>query len=634
MNIKKLWIYDLETLDIFTASFIDRDSNEIRQFILSHNKDEKQDLFNFLNNEVAGLIGYNCLFFDAQILEYLYRNPNCNSLEIRNYAQLIISNQDNNQSDVSEWKLRIPHLDLYKIHHFDNKNRRVGLKWCEYMMDLDNIEDMPSQGHGDNWEQMVLSYNLNDVIATKELYLRSLPLIEVRKELTKLYGVNLMNASNSKIGSELLLKLYCKKTNKKTKDVRSQRTYRSKIEIKNIIFPYIKFKSLEFNQLLNTFNNMVFDKTKKEDNISIIYKGFQFDYGKGGIHGSINNKIIESNDEYMIIDADVSSLYPSIGIINKLYPRHLGFEWYEVYNHDIVSIRLAEKAKKDKGNKAIVDGFKEAANAAYGKSNDIYSWMYDPLYTMSITINGQLMVTMLAEMLLELNDSKLIQINTDGLTMLIKKSTLTQYYDICNQWVQLTNLQLEYAEYSKMIIFDVNNYLAFYNNGKYKAKGKCEFENIALHKNKSFSIIPYTFYQYFANNKSIEDTILSHTNIFDFCAGVRAKSSEKNGLGHYELHSINNGTLLKEKLSKTVRYYISNKGKYLYKVYNSTKSIEHVEAPKKCGKYNKDWKITYFNKKFNVDKFTNYDIDYSYYISKIREWIISVEDKQQSTINL
>jgi len=45
---KRVWVYDLETLDIFTATFIDRDSEETRVFVISKSKDEREQLFAFL----------------------------------------------------------------------------------------------------------------------------------------------------------------------------------------------------------------------------------------------------------------------------------------------------------------------------------------------------------------------------------------------------------------------------------------------------------------------------------------------------------------------------------------------------------------------------------------------------------
>jgi hypothetical protein len=351
---KKIWVWDLETLDVFTATFLDRDSDETRIFVIDNELDDKEQMFEFLDNEVEGLVGFNSINFDAQVLEYIYRYPESSASDIRRYAHIITSDNDR-MNDVPEWRLRHKHLDLYRIHHFDNKNKRTGLKWCEFSMDLENIEDMPSNSEGENWLQMVLSYNLNDVIATKELYKRTVDMVELRKQLTKMYGINLLNASDSKIGSELTLKLYCQKTSKNIKDVRSMRTYRKTIKFSEIIFPYISFKSVEFNMLLNHFKKIEITNTKSDSDFSINYKGFQFDYGNGGIHGSINNSIVESDLEYIIIDADVSSLYPSIAIVNGLYPKHLGKDFPKIYNEEIVLPRL--KAKKE-GNKVLADGFK------------------------------------------------------------------------------------------------------------------------------------------------------------------------------------------------------------------------------------------------------------------------------------
>ena len=625
---KRVWIFDLETLDVFTATYLDRDSDETRIFVIDNELDDRELMFEFLDNEVAGLIGFNSINFDAQILEYMYRNPDCTPGDIRRYAQIITSDNDR-QLDVPEWRLRHKHLDLYRIHHFDNKNKRTGLKWCEFSMDLENIEDMPSDGEGENWLQMILSYNLNDVIATKELYKRTISMIELRKQLTKMYGINLINASDSKIGSELTLKLYCQKTGKNIKDVRSMRTYRKSIKIGDIIFPYIKFNSDIFNLVLNHFKNLEIKDTKSGSEFSVNYKGFQFDYGSGGIHGSISNSVVESDKEYVIIDADVSSLYPSIAIVNGLYPRHLGREFVDIYNQEIVVPRLV--AKKE-GNKVLADGFKLAANSVYGKSNDVYSWLYDPQYTMATTINGQLLLTMLAEMLMEIDDSKLIQINTDGLTMRIPRYKGTQYFEICEKWMKITNLELEYVKYSKMIIFDVNNYLAFYIDGKYKAKGRCEFENIPLHKNKSFAIIPRAFYEYHKNNVEPVDFITNHKNIYDFCAGVKSKRSDKKGGNWYQLHWVEDGDYKTKKLSKTVRYYVSNKGATLMK-HSEDGSQSHVEAPvRKGNRILKDWKVTYFNKSVIHNDFSKYDIDYTYYISKVNEWITDIKDKKQLSL--
>jgi hypothetical protein len=619
---KKVYVFDLETVDIFTATFLDRDSDELYQFVISKNKDQRKELFEFLNTQVSGLIGYNSLKFDSQILEFMYRNPECTPQEIKDYAELIIFDE-NKRSDVPEWKLRIPQLDLFKALSLSVKAKRTSLKWCEYQMDLDNIEDMPDQKENNTWEEELLKYNLNDVIATKELYLRNLEEIELRKTLTQRENINLLNSTEPDLAKKLFCKYLAKNMNILESDLKTMRTERDIVDINEIILSYISFKTQELQQVQKEFQKLALSKTDKFEFI-IPYKGINIIYGLGGLHASVEKKIIKSNDKYIIKSVDVRSFYPNLAIRNKLHPQHIPQEifcnLYESLYNERISI-----PKKDPRNYIL----KIMLNATYGMSNDDYSFLKDRKFTLSICINGQLSLSMLfEELLLRIPEAKLLIINTDGFEILLPRESEHKYYEICDDWQQLTKLELEFNEYKQLIIKDVNNYIGEYLNSKTKCKGCFEFENIPLHKNKSHNIIPIAFYQYFINNKSIEETILNHKNIFDFCAGIRAKKSEKKGHSHFELHSIKDGVLFKQKLSKTVRYFISNRGAYLYKVYEN-RDITAVEAPKKSGSFIKDWKITYFNKAFYPKDFKDYNIDYSFYISKAREWITEIENKQQ-----
>jgi hypothetical protein len=269
-------------------------------------------------------------------------------------------------------------------------------------------------------------------------------------------------------------------------------------------------------------------------------------------------------------------------------------------------------------------------NASYGLSNDEYSFLRDRQVTLSICINGQLLLTQLMEEITsKIPDSQLIMMNTDGFEVKIPREYEELYLKLCRQWEKLTNLELEFVDYAKMIISDVNNYIAIYQDTikKPKCKGKYEFENIPLHKNKSHSIIPIAFYEYFVNNIPVEETVKNHKNIFSFCAGVKTNTTKERGSSWYELHSIDKDKLKREKLSKTVRYFISTKGKSLIKCY-SNGDFEHVEAPTKRGSMVKDWKVTYFNKKFIPDRFADYEIDYTYYISKTKDWINQIENSK------
>ena len=245
--------------------------------------------------------------------------------------------------------------------------------------------------------------------------------------------------------------------------------------------------------------------------------------------------------------------------------------------------RRKQIPKKDPTNYIL----KICLNSLYGMTNDQFSFLRDRLVTLAICINGQLLLSMLVERLTnEIPNCQLIMMNTDGAEVLLPREYENKYQEICKWWEKLTTIPLEHVEYQKLIIGDVNNYIGIFvdPNMKPKCKGRFEFQNIPLHKNKSHSIIPLAVYEYFVNNKSVEDTIRNHTNIFDFCAGVRARKTEKKGEAWHELHSIDNtiSDIKKQKLNKIVRYFISTKGEWLFKCYEDG-SQAHVEAPLKLG---------------------------------------------------
>ena len=107
-------------------------------------------------------------------------------------------------------------------------------------------------------------------------------------------------------------------------------------------------------------------------------------FGLGGIHGSVESEIVESDGTHVIVDLDVSSFYPNLAISNGFYPAHLGREFCVIYKN------LYEQRKTYPKKSAESAMLKLALNGVYGDSNNQFSVFYDPLYTMTITLNGQL----------------------------------------------------------------------------------------------------------------------------------------------------------------------------------------------------------------------------------------------------
>jgi hypothetical protein len=231
---------------------------------------------------------------------------------------------------------------------------------------------------------------------------------------------------------------------------------------------------------------------------------------------------------------------------------------------------------------------------------------------MSITINGQLSLTMLYEMICEgIPGAIPLMQNTDGLETMIPREYVDKYMEICKIWEGITNLQLEHDKYNKLVLGDVNNYIAVAENGKSKCKGRFEYKDLALHKNKSFLIIPQALHAYFVDGIKPEKFIKENLNIFDFCGGVKIK-----GDWQFIERKIELGDYSETKLQDTIRYYISKTGSKIIKKHHSDGRDIQIEA----GRWLQTTMIDYVEKPFE-----EYDINYDYYLEKIRKEIESLD---------
>lgn len=639
-RVKTNWVMDYETMANCTVLCVEdwKDDSITIDFVIHPLKNDITKLIQFLeeNREHREYhISYNGLSFDAQISQYILKNkgtlikctPEEFTTKIYTKAQDIIGRQSRREfQEFPEWKIEIPQIDVFKLNHWDNAAKMSGLKWIQYSMDWYNLQEMPIHHATKITTQeeidIIVDYCRNDVKSTKKIMHLCKEQINLRRTITNKYGMNCYNYSNTKIGSELLLKLYCERTGKDPRDVKKTGTIRTNIIVKDIIFPYISFKTPIFQDFLEKVKGTVIKNTKGDFAYKVKFKGYEFIYGTGGIHQCIKPGVYEIEEGFIIKDLDVASLYPSIAIVNKMYPAHLGLDFYKVYKEDIVDVRLAEKAKKGLGDKAIIEGFKEAANASYGNSNSQYSWLFDSQYTMQTTINGQLLLTMLVEeLLIEFPDATLLQTNTDGATLKFKKSDEARYYEICKAWEVKTQLILEYADYSKMVIRDVNNYIGVYTNGKVKCKGSFEWEDLQnnkpshLHKNKSHLIIPKAIYAYFVNDILPEQYLQDNRNIFDYCGAAKAK-----GDWEFQMKYVKESTFYNVSLQKTSRFYISNSGCKIVKK-NKTDGREiQVQAG--------HWMQTVFNL-YEKKNWEGYDVNEKFYLDAIYSEIATISPKKQ-----
>ena len=617
------WVMDYETLlNCFIAVFEDIKSEDREIFVIHKERNDCLEFITFLERNILleeWHVSFNGIAFDAQVTEHILENKDQLlemtgeevALFIYGKAQDTIQRQNEGEWAVfAPWTLQIKQIDVFKLNHWDNAAKRTSLKWAQYSMDWLNIQDMPIH-HSTEIKTLkqidsIIGYCINDVASTKAIMYRSKKEIALRQELTKEYNIDLFSASEPRIAKELFAMFLSKKTGIKKYDLKKMRTHRSKLIVNDLLLPYVKFKTATFQRLVNKFKALELNPydLKGSFKYTVRYKGITTHFGLGGVHGA-RKEIYSSNDEYVIMSSDVTSFYPNLAIRNKWAPQHLPKEefcdQYEWFFNERKKI-----PKSDPRNYV----YKIVLNSTYGLSNDENSFLYDPELTMRITLNGQLSLMMLYEMICEgIPNAIPLMHNTDGLETRIPRKYVNEYMEICKQWEDITNLQLEHDTYQKVILADCNNYIAQTEGTdfKIKCKGRFVFEDLPLHKNKSFLCIRKAIYDYFIKGIEPEVSIKENTNIFDFCGGKKA-----NGGWEYWAESIEKGKHKKDKLQKTIRYYISNGGSKLMKINYLDERVSQVEA----GKWLQNIFIDYIEKPFE-----EYDINYDYYIKKAKREI-------------
>ena len=584
INLDSAIVYDIETIvNCFTLNVQPLHGDWSATFEISQYRDDRallQQWFEHWRANQTPMIGYNNVAFDYPVLHFIWQNPGAAYWDIYDKAQEQIKGLAQFKS-VRHWECFAPQIDLYKLWHFDNRAKATSLKTLQVNMRSETVLEMPIE-HDEPVEKrdvdhVLIPYNKHDVAETKKFALISLEAIKFRIELSEMLEGDVLNWNDTKIGEKLLeQRLGEELCYTRDNGYRQPRqTIRQQIALADIIFPYIRFTNPEFNRVLDYMRAQVLrgeefligDEVEYSGKIETkgVFKGLaarvgglDFHFGTGGIHGSIDAAVIVATDDVMIRDIDVASLYPSIAIVNRLFPEHLGQKFVEVYAE-----LPKERAKYKKGTPRS-NAFKLAGNGAYGKSNSMFSFLFDPQFTMSITINGQLMLCMLAEWLLTVPSVELIQINTDGITYKIRRDQLARAKEIEAAWQSYTRLVLEDAEYSRMWIRDVNNYIAESTAGKMKLKGAYWYpknfpDDItnasppAWHKDFSNIVSTMAAVEHMTKGTDIATFIHEHGEKFHFMLRAKVDRSYKLFIGETETQRI-------------MRYYVAREGGPLRKV--------------------------------------------------------------------
>lgn len=573
---KIVYVYDIEVFqNIFHCSVKNTETNDIYKFEISERKNQLRELVKFFKqvdkyitwgdyyttniNIPANVIfcGYNNLHYDNPIINYIieyedklmqYNIPTiCSS--IFNLSKTITTSSEDNIDAWKHWKYQI-WFDTFDILTMLYSNKlRVGLKEIQVTMQYPNVQEFVCDWTKplplEDFDSMI-DYNINDIESTSELLNRCKKDVDLRIAIEDEYGVRVLSKDGVNIGMKILTQKYLEKTGLTWQDIKDLRSPMSVIPLKDVILPFIKYDSPILQRVLDDMKNQIVSPGRKGYENKFVFNNLRYSVGVGGIHSVNSPEIIIPRDDEMLIDIDVASLYPSMLIEYEFYPKHLGKEFLEVYKQ----IKDERIEAKHNGDKVKNETLKLALNGLSGNLQNEHNFCYSPFAVMQIRINGQLLLLMLAEKLTQIG-CRIVQANTDGLFVLLKKDAYSKVNSICREWEQLTKLTLEEDRFKAMYQYAINDYFAITEDNKVKEKGMF-ITAVKLGKGLTPKIIPKAVISFFKDGILVEDTIKNCTDIRDFLM------SEKTGK-QWHVEYMN------EEQQRTNRFYASTNGGYLWK---------------------------------------------------------------------
>ena len=653
---KVILVYDIEVFqNIFHCAIKDTETGKITLFEISNRKNQLQELVEFFkefenvkeswNNSYTTdyqfntnkiFAGYNNIHYDNPIINYIIDYYNvmkdktyieiCKS--IFNLSKTILNSKEGEEGIWKKWKYQqwFESFDLLTMLY--STQLRVGLKEMQVTMQYPNVQefvydwDIPLVES--KFDEMI-QYNINDVESTSELLDRCKKDIELRIAIEDEYGVRVLSKDGVNIGMKIITQKYLEKTGQTWWDIKDLRSPMDKIPLKDVILPFVKYDSPILKDMLDTLKKQTVSPGRKGYEYKFIFNNLRYTIGVGGIH-SVNDPeiIIPKEDEYLI-DCDVASLYPSMLIQHKFYPKHLGPEFLEIYS----KIREERLEAKHNGDKVKNETLKFALNGLSGNLQNEHNFCYSPFAVMQIRVNGQLLLLMLAEKLVEIG-CKIIQANTDGLFLICKKNKYEEYQKVCKEWEKLTKLELEEDRFEAMYQYAINDYIAV-KEGYHKTKDKKLIKTkgmfiteVLLGKGLSPKIIPEAIINYFVDNIPVEETIKSCRDIRKF---LKAEKTGKQWTVEYN-----------DKIQQRInRFYVSNNGYYLWKFKTDSGVKEYQNMLK-------GYAVTLHNTFYSDEdlqwKYAQgetfesiYDINYNYYISQCKKIINDIKPKQLNLFN-
>ena len=419
----------------------------------------------------------------------------------------------------------------------------------------------------------MLHYNKNDVFICCEMARLFPDEIRLRYSITAAFGVNVLSSARANIADKLTVKFYSDMSGLHKDKFIKERTERTKLSFNKIIFPHIKFKTPELQELLEDMKKVSIYHTNKDSfSREITFYGTTYTLATGGIHSVDPPRVCISDDKYVYLHHDYTSYYPSIMISYNIAPKHLHQKSFTKMVAYLKDTRVKCKHGGDVNviegvpNKVAAEALKIVINSIYGKLGSDLFFLYDRFAQMQVTINGQLMTMTLIEEL-ELNGIHVISANTDGIVIKLPRDKFDVYKDITDRWNEFNKMGADYEEYVEIVSRDVNNYFDVQWDAK-KQKESVEYKGSLdpkqylkeLKKGYDMPVVALAVYNFFRYNKPVMQTLKEHKDILDFC---KTQNVGKQFEVVYDV--MEDGQIKTVHSQRHVRFYVSTKGVVIQK---------------------------------------------------------------------
>lgn len=236
--------------------------------------------------------------------------------------------------------------------------------------------------------------------------------------------------------------------------------------------------------------------------------GVDHQFGWGGIHGARKQYHYRCDPEHLMLHVDVASYYPRLMIFHNLLTRNARHpeRFQEIY-HRRIQLKREGKKKEQAPLKIVING-------TFGICKDANNKAYDPRNANLICVNGQLLLMDLIEHLAAVDSFELIQSNTDGLIIKIRRDDFEQVDDICYEWESRCKMDLEFDYIQEIWQKDVNNYVFTQFDGKIERKGAYVKDLNPM--DNDLPIINAALNNYMLQGIPVEQTINSCTELIQF----------------------------------------------------------------------------------------------------------------------